>query len=486
MDHGSLSRRAGVVGRAPRLVGCALAALVAALVAGCTPSATLRPLVKIDEAGPPGVIVIRDCTVFPALERAHGDRLVDFDVVVRDGKVASVEPTGALLPKGAVVIDGRGKTLLPGLVDAHVHIESSGALPTRDVRVPPEHNLEAWLYAGVTTVYDLGGDGKKLDALRGAVVTGAVPGPRIFHTGYPITAVGGHPLPLIRAVAPWPASALAGFIVPQARGPGDAAGLVDAQLRHHGDYVKLMRDALPAGSPELDAATLAALVNAAHAHGKKVLVHIGSAADAIAAARAGADVLAHAVYRGRITPDQAAELARRKVKVIATLASFHHVADVAHARLKETRLDEESAPPEALAPFLGDAARDLPPALLKIAGEAARDEAAWGDNVRTLHDAGVEVVPGSDGVFLGVAAGGPLHEELAWLVRAGIPASEVLYEATAGAAHLFLDAPSFGSIAPGESADLVLVDGDPVADIDATTRIAAVIRAGRVVTRLTP
>jgi imidazolonepropionase-like amidohydrolase len=457
--------------------------VVAAALVSCVPHATVRDLVDVEPSSASGApIVIQNTTVFPA---TGTERLANFDVIVVGDRIAAVQHTGGVLPENARIIDGAGKTLLPGLIDAHVHVNNDGAVPWAPVEVGAEHNLEAWLYSGVTTVYDLGGEGRSLEALRERLERGLLPGPRLFHTGIPITAPGGHPIPLMKALAPWYLRGVLERFIPQAEGPDDGDALVGEQLQNHADYVKLVRDSMPEGTPVLDDATMISLVRAAHARHKKVFVHIGTVDDALVAAQAGADVLAHGVYRGRVDAAQAKSLAASGVVVIPTLAAFHRIADVAHGRLRASNLDVETVPHETFDPMIADGGARLAalPGMGDMTGQVAASEGEWAANLRALHDAGVPVVPGSDAVLPGVWAGGSLHDELRLLVDAGLSPVDVLLGATSRAAHLFLAEPDFGSIESGKRADLLLVDGDPFTDITATTRIHTVVQAGRLVVR---
>lgn len=462
------------------LVGALIGLLVGA---GCAGAPGRRDFVSLTLPAAPAALVIRNATVFTA---TGPDRLVGFDVVVMGDRITSVVPTGGPLPEGAHLLDGTGRTLLPGLVDAHVHVTATAAMPGQDVDVTPEQNLEALLYAGVTTVYDLGGMGQTLEALEAQVEDGALAGPRILHTDIAITSRGGHPIPLHKSFAPWPLRLLVDALVPQVESPADAEPAVSAMVAADADFVKIMCDGeLPHTAPPPDDETLRALVSAAHARERRVVAHTGSSANARSAVRAGVDVLAHLIHHGPLDEETAREIARARVPVITTLALVERIAALARASLRSSPLDEEMVDPEVLAPFVDARARariDVA-AAASFATDVAKSEPHWRANLATLRSAGVTLIPGTDSGIPGVFHGSALHDELERLVSAGMTPTEVLLGATVRAARLFHDAPEFGTIEAGKAADLLLVEGDPFTDIRATRRIVAVVRDGRVVTR---
>jgi imidazolonepropionase-like amidohydrolase len=124
------------------------------------------------------------------------------DVLVREGRIAAITPAGMQV-SGAPEIDGAGGVLVPGLVDLHVH-SGGGSGPPWQLTIPrPQRNFEAFLYAGVTTVLDLGGLTPDIFRLRSAIRRGEVLGPRLFAAGPMFTTPGGHPVALLRLTLPW-------------------------------------------------------------------------------------------------------------------------------------------------------------------------------------------------------------------------------------------------------------------------------------------
>lgn len=432
-------------------------------------------------------LYFRDVRLFDgtsALAREHQD------VEVNGGRVVAVKPTGETPPVSARVIEGAGKTLLPGLVDAHVHITAPGSAPWRLVRPSPEHNAAANLYAGVTTAYDLSGRSSDTHALREAIADGKAFGPRLYLTDSSISQHEGHPVPAVKELAPFPLSLLIPALIVQVKGPEDASAAVEGIAAKNVDYLKIILDDLPPGTPVLDRPTLKALVDEGHRRGLFVLVHSGTARQAVMAAEAGADALAHTVYRDELSVEDARVIARRKIPVIATVEGFYATASIARGSYAPSPLDVELHPSSWLEPVTGPAAKEevsKSPVLSALMEGVLAGEPFLAANLRRLHAEGVILLVGSDSPLPGTYPGSGLHNELSVLVKkVGLPAGEVLLGATSRAARLFLKDPAFGSIEPGKVADLLLVKGNPLEDIDATRAIVAVFQEGREVRRNLP
>jgi hypothetical protein len=225
-----------------------------------------------------------------------------------------------------------------------------------------------------------------------------------------------------------------GVPIPTLAGPAGAAAFVDARIAEGSDYIKIIKDdgsTFGFQRPTLDVAALTAVVRAAHARHKLAIVHIATAQDARDAIAAGADGLAH-VYAGEPDPEIAELAAARKVFWTPTLAV--------------------------------------------IAARESSREAALAC-VRSLHEAGVTILAGTDVPNPGTAHGESLHTEMALLVRAGLTPAQALEAATSAPAAAYgLD--DRGLIAPGKRADLMLLAADPTRDIAATRNIAAIWKGG--------
>jgi imidazolonepropionase-like amidohydrolase len=327
-------------------------------------------------------------------------------VVLRGGRVERVGPAGELAPPaGATVVDGAGCTLLPGIVDLHVHLDF----------YPPAQVLAG----GVTTVRDLGWPAGRLAALREQAARPGAASPRLLAAGQIVTVPGGYPT---RAAWAPPGTA-------RPVGSAHEAAAAVAELAAAGAaVVKVALD--DRVGPTLPEPVLAAVVAAAGAHGLGVTAHVGTAREAEKALAAGVGELAHWPFDRRALPEG----------LIAGLAAAVTVVPTLHIQPSRARRR----------------------------------------GVRRFVELGGRVLYGTD---LGNQGPPPAVdvEELRLLVAAGLPPAAALAAATSkAAAHLGLaDA---GRVAPGARADLLLVAGDPLTDLDALSRVRLVTRDGVVAT----
>jgi imidazolonepropionase-like amidohydrolase len=371
-------------------------------------------------------------------------------VVIEGDHVATVASDGAP-PLGATVVDGRGRTLIPGFIDAHTHAR--------------EDALERAVVFGVTTELDMFTTpdfaAKRRAEERAGPVTSRAD---LRSAGILVTAPGGHGTEF-------------GMPIPTLTRAEDARAFVAARVAEGSDYIKLVKDDGSAYGREM--ATLsneevAATVAAAHWFHKIAVSHIGTQADADAVIDAGVDGLAHLFEDSAPKPDFGARAAAHHIFVIPTL----------------TVLESETSRPGGAA-LVGD--RDLGPLL--TAGEASdlrtpfhfRGASSLSfENARAavaaLRAAGVPLLAGTDAPNPGTAHGVSIHRELELLVGAGLTPIEALAAATSVPARIF-GLPDRGRIVPGARADLVLVRGEPDRDILATRAIVCVWRNGAAVAR---
>jgi imidazolonepropionase-like amidohydrolase len=394
---------------------------------------------------------IRDVRVFDGsstIERTN--------VIVRNGRIAEV---GARVPGDLPVIDGRGRTLIPGLIDAHAHIQNEAQL--RDA-----------LRFGVTTTLDML-TRPEFAAMqrprRDSIVRTDVAD--FYSAGVPITSPRGMgtqfgiPLTTISA-------------------PDEAGDIVAARIAQGSDYVKIMYEPGVTIVTTVSEQTLGAVIAAIRARGKVSVVHVSALSGARDVARAGADGLAHVFSDSIIDMALAEEIARKGLFVIPTL-SIHHAFESSDFR-------RSLAADSRIAPFLSVPQRSahsgpspskeqgpMAPYLARFSAERAME------NVRRLHRAGVTILAGDDAASDLAAIGASLHGELELLTLAGLSPAEALRAATGGPAAAFRLADR-GRITPGARADLVLVNGNPLADIRATRDIDRIFRNGFEVSRTPP
>ena len=424
--------------------------------------------------------LITNVAVFePSTGRVSGPH----DVLLRDGRIEALHPPGA--PReDLTVVDGAGHTLLPGLIDVHVHLASGTALPGLLALPETRHHVGALALAGVTTVLDTGGPLGELASLGAQTLSGAIAGPEILFAGPPMTAPDGHPIAIFKAVLPGP---LHGFVeahmaLPIA-GPEEAEAAVQGVAAGGASVIKVMLDDIPVNGPELDDASLHAIVAAARTRGLPVIAHVGTDADARRAAHAGVSALVHLPYRDRVTPETAALLGREGIPVATTLVVWTRLIELLHQTAPLTALERRLAPPTSRDALLRDLPdlepTDLPEPLLEWFDVVTAGGPLLADNVRTIRAAGVTLLAGSDSANVGNYPGAALHRELDLLVAAGVPTRDVLRAATATNAELLGASDRIGAVRPGHEADLLLVRGDPVADLAALHDIVAVWADGR-------
>lgn len=405
-----------------------------------------------------------------------------FDVLLRDGRIAVIAPPDPSHAVGMTVIDGVGKTLLPGLVDVHVHLGAEVAMPGK-LRIPdPKLNVGSFAMCGVTTVLDLATPMTLIERLRKKIDAGKIAGPQIFGTGRPFTAPGGHPVGTVARAFP---SILGKYAANHMAWQVVTADDVDRDLvREWGrDALKVVLDDV-AGEPSISDEALARLVTASRALELPLLAHVGRPVDVDRAVAAGVSALMHAPYGGALSDATLAALVDQKIPVVPTMSVWQDAEDVAagHIPLDDLarsvltdREERDLAEPRAHAP--------VDPALEAWDADLVAHHDDRVSNVTRLHDAGATLLIGSDSPFLGLAGGASTHQEIDRLEAAGLTPAEALTAATWTNSR-FLDANAeFGAIRVGWQADLLLVDGDPIADPPALHRIVAVWTDGRAVDR---
>lgn len=426
----------------------------------------------------PEKVAARSAFVDVALFDGTGTtRLEHQDVLVEGGKVVAIAPHGATpVPADAEVVPGAGLTLLPGLVDVHVHTSAGGAPPWKLELPDPEVTLQGYLYAGITSAVDVGGVTEKVAARRNAIAAGELLGPHLRVAGKHFTAPHGHPVALVEVFAPWPLNRFMeddyGY---QVGTVAEADARFEELLKVKPDFVKVTSDKLPLDVPTIDPVVAKRLCERAHGAGLKVVSHIGANDDLTKMIEAGADIFVHGPYRDRLDPALAAKLAEKHIPMAVTLAVFDNVdrevnrdrtlspltREIAGSKLSEAVLHppDDYEIPKRFQPWLADL-------------HSHRQDKF--DNVTVLRNAGVTLLVGSDSPNLAQFAGATFHDELDLLVKAGLTPGEVLHAATSVNAEAMGLSATAGTVAVGRPADLLLVEGDPTADIAAVHHISGV------------
>lgn len=454
--------------------------LCLALVAGCS-----KPMGIVQFAETPDPLVVQNVTVFAGDATATTPGL---DVWIEAGRIARIVPTGEPIPEGIAIVDGRGKTLLPGLIDVHTHTTGTGSAPWKMGLPNPIANLEKYLYAGITTVFDLGGSTSQVAALQAKLRAGELVGPDLYFSGPHIGPADGHPAAVVSLIVPWPFDWLMRRQMSfEVETVADVAAAIAALKKANANLAKITIDELPLNVPKLPPDLVRTAVRAAHDAGYMAVAHIGTVADALLAVESGVDALVHGVYRETLTVTDAAKIAAAGVPMAPTVGVFHASAHLFHdAPEPWTPLETQLISPEirhALASRPDDYKTDADMDAWSALNWAHRDTRFA--NVAAMREAGVTLLVGSDSVISGWEAGASLHREMAHLVRGGYTPAEVLRAATFNNARAFKLADR-GTIAPGQTADLLLVDGDPTEDIARVSEIVMVFRDGKKIRRTPP
>ncbi len=378
-------------------------------------------------------------------------------LVIQGGKVLRVE-AGYTSAPGAKIIALHDSFVLPGLIDSHVHLTSEQGpnaqleefTKTRsDLALDGAWNGMKTLRAGFTTVADLGAPNESIFALRDAIRTGRIAGPRIIASGAAISVHGGHGDP---------GNGMPEALVPVYRGTAVCSGADDCrravreQVRAGADIIKITATG---GVLSQTAAGLAkqftddeirAIVETAHSMGRKVTAHAHGADGVTAFLKAGGDSIEHGTY---LDGDSIKAFKAGGAYLVPTLMAGDFVA-------------REAAKPDT---FFTPAQRDK--ALL--AGPRMLDMA------RRALAGGVKIAFGTD---TGVSAHGDNAGEFALLVKAGMSPLDAIRSATIWAADHFGLLDQIGSLLPGKQADLIAVHGDPLTDVTVLTKVSFVMKGG--------
>lgn len=375
-------------------------------------------------------------------------------VIVAGGRIARIE-NGFVAPQGATIVDQRSRTVMPGLIDAHVHLTGDPGTPYWREAIDSNElatvigvkNALLTARAGFTTVRDLGAPGLSSFALRDAIRDGIVPGPRIVASGSALSIVGGHGD--VSGFRPEVNAALdpGGTCT----GPDECARRVREWAKRGSDVIKITATGGVLSQQgrglegHFDPAEIRAITSTAHRLGLKVAAHAHGARGIEDAARAGVDSIDHGTF--------ADTAALQAIKAnggwfVPTLMAFTGVRD---------RLGKNIFTP-----------------VVEAKGREAL--AVWGRALAAAHRAGVKIAFGTDA---GVFEHGRNGEEAELMVRlGGMSPRQVLISATTGAADLLGIANEVGTLESGKSADLIAVEGDPLSDATALTRVGYVMARG--------
>jgi imidazolonepropionase-like amidohydrolase/ABC-type multidrug transport system permease subunit len=436
-----------------------------------------------------GVFLIRNTRIFIG----DGKVIENGAVLVRDGKIAGVYEGAGPDPDQlkAEIVEGAGKTLLPGFIDSHVHLAASGAVSTDaqgyDVGKTMIHSAAALLYSGVTAARSAG-DG--LDAslkLRKSIADGATLGSQLFVCGPMFTTEGGHGTEFIEHLPPAIRDSVKAQLLRTPKSPEEARKQV-RELKARGvDGVKAI---LEAGWGDgmlydrLDLLLVRAASEEAHVQHLPLATHTGDANDVADAVEIGSASVEHGSWRDEIPDPLLERMARDGVYLDPTLvvAEAYALYFAGKPDTLNQSLVQQVVPARLLngtREFVGSG-KGADPAKAELFQHSLATARA---NLLRAWQAGVPLVMGTDSGNPMVFHGPGLHRELQLWVEAGIPVTVALQAATVNAAKLLGADKRIGAIRAGLDADLLLVDGNPLLEIAATSRISLVVFKGERIRR---
>mgnify|MGYP000111773919 FL=1 len=411
--------------------------------------AALTCVLSIDAAAQS--LVIKGASI---LDVVTGDLIEDHLIVVKDGRIERVDAARSTdLPKGIDVVDLQGHTVLPGLIDMHVHLTSGGgyhgyeSLKLTDERraILGVVHAETTLLAGFTTVRNVGAGSFGDVALRDAINEGDIPGPRMLVSGPPIGITGGHCSD--NNLLP-PEYGITGEGV--ADGPWAARTAVRTNIKYGADLIKtcstggVMSKGTKVGAPQYTVEELTALVDEAHSRGLKVASHAHGAEGIINALIAGADTIEHASFIN--DEGIALSIERGAALSMDIYVTEYILGEGASAGILEESLEKE-----------------------RKTGATQRS------NFTKAVNAGATLVFGSDA---GVYPHGQNAKQFSRMTRFGMTPLQAIQSATITAAEVLGLEYDVGKIKAGYAADFVAVKGNPLQNIELLEEPAAVIKGG--------
>ena len=403
-------------------------------------------------------LVIEDITL---IDGTGKPAVANATIIVEGDRIRQVGTRDIQIPPGARRIDGRGKYVMPGLIDGHIHLQGADASDDSLALTL----LEGYLYCGVTSVYDAGNPADFIFPLRDRERSGEITSPRIFAAGPPITNPGGHGGDMALTIEDWEV---------------DRAKL-DALLARKPDMIKITRDERGWGPrPMIDSMPIdlvETIFRYANEHGIRTTIHVSSELHVWQVTYAGADTLAHPVIQAPISERYLNLMRVKRIPLSSTLT----VGD-SHARLAEASdfLDQPlyraTLDPKEITRLKTEESKKRAGSLwtgwMKVMNPVAQD------NLRRVNEVGGVVALGTDR-----SNGADTHRELELLVEGGISPADASKIGTLNAAKYIGKEDELGTIESGKLADLLILDADPTRAINNTKRIHMVLKNGRIIDR---
>ena len=397
------------------------------------------------------------------IDGVSSDARRNVSVVIDGGRIVSVDD-GFIEPESDDhVIDLRNQTVMPGLMDMHTHLSdqmSRASYMEEFTLNPTDYAIRSTVYAhrtlmaGFTTVRNVGDDGMVTISLRRAIDQGMVVGPRIYTSGKSLATTGGHADPtngwgMRFRGDPGPKDGVL-------NGPDDARKAVRQRYKDGADLIKVtgtggvLSLAKSGQNPQLTDDEFRAIVETANDYGMTVAVHAHGTEGMIRAVKAGVSSIEHGTY---MTPEVMNLMKKHGTYYVPTILAGDWVAE---------KSKEDDFFPEVVRP------------------KAAKIGPVIRGTFAAAYKAGVKIAFGTD---CGVSPHGTNWEEFVLMVEGGMPPMVAIQSATMEGAKLLRVDDELGSVEPGKIADLVAVDGDPLADISVMGKMDFVMKAGEVFKR---
>jgi imidazolonepropionase-like amidohydrolase len=393
-------------------------------------------------------------------------------LVIEGDHISAIGTVGKMhYPKGARVIDMRGRTIVPSLINGHGHLGvvlGTGQSPNAYTRENVQNAVLQYEQYGVTSVLVMGLNRDLVYELRDEQKTGTFPGASIFTAGRGIGVPGAAPpVPVAPDQVYRPTTA------------EEARAEVRDMASHHVDMIKIWVDDIFGRFSKMQPEVYAAIIDEAHKHGIKVAAHVFYLADAKALVADGVDVLAHSVRDQKVDADLIKAMKSRGLFYIPTLTvdeSFYVFAE--QPELMANPFFTQAVSPDLLKMFQSPEYRAKAEGDPNLAKNKAAHATAM-QNLKLLQEAGVRVAFGTDsGAFPTRIPGWAEHRELELMVDSGLTPMEAIVAATRVSAGL-LQANDRGTLEPGKRADLIVLAANPLDDIRNTRRMVAIWHAGR-------
>jgi imidazolonepropionase-like amidohydrolase len=413
----------------------------------------------------------------------------DAVILLQNGKIIRVGTRQSIqIPKDAVIIDARGKWIIPGLIDSHVHFFQSGGLYTRpdalDLRkvVSYEKEIEKvktnlndtfarYLRSGITSVVDVGGPLWNFDVRAVAEKTDIAP--RVIVAG-----------PLISTYKPPVLSDAQDAPIIKANTPEEAREMVRKQAEKKTDLIKIWFVVLPGETPEKHLPVIKAVMEESRRLNLRVAVHATELETARVAVREGANILVHSVEDKPVDADFIRLLKEKNVIYTPTLTVYSGYRKTFSQQHDFTSIEYQIANPYVMSSLFD--LRHIPaenmPKRLKDAIDNPKPIPSPGvelKNLKTLQDAGVTIAAGTDAGNIGTLHGASIFRELKMMVDAGLTPNQVLITATLNGAKLMGLEKDLGTIEEGKLADMVILNSDPLNNIQNISNIHLVIKNGK-------